>query len=75
MRHYFGPLVTMPTIITEPGQYLTRSGELVEITKVSAFHEFACAGTYAEAARRDDWHKSGRLYATLECANDIVGRP
>ncbi|MBS0368975.1 MAG: hypothetical protein JSS57_07230 [Proteobacteria bacterium] len=68
---YFCSLVTKPDIIVAPGQYRTRSGETVSIDEVSTRHDFGCLGAYPDGTR-ERWHKSGRLYATMECANDII---
>lgn len=68
---YFAPLVTKPTIITEPGQYRTRGGEIVTVQGVSKQHDFGCTGHYAHGTR-ERWHKSGRIFAVAESQNDIV---
>lgn len=69
---YFASLVLLPTVVTEPGQYRTRGGEVVTVNTVSMRHNFGCSGVYADGTR-ERWHKSGRIYATRECRNDIVG--
>jgi hypothetical protein len=68
---YFAPLVTRPIIITKPGSYRTRSGEVVTITKVSILHDFGCEGTYSDGTQ-EFWHKSGRIQAHRETSNDIT---
>lgn len=68
---YFAPLVNRPIIITAPGEYLTRRGERVTIKLATNAHAFKCHGQYA-SGQHDSWHRSGRLFATLESANDIV---
>jgi hypothetical protein len=68
---YFAPLVILPAIITGPGRYRTRCGETVTIEVASQRHAFACRGRYPNAIE-ERWHRSGRLYATRPCANDIV---
>lgn len=70
---YFASLVLLPVVVSEPGTYRTRGGDLVTITAVSTRHNFGCFGTYSNGVR-DGWHRSGRLYATSECQNDIVGK-
>lgn len=72
-RAYFAPLVTKPVIITGPGQYKTRNGDIVTIHKVSRAHDFGCGGHYSDDTY-DSWHKSGRIFATSESQNDIVSR-
>lgn len=68
---YFSPL--LKTIITGPGYYLTRAGEVVLITSVDSGSDphFPCVGTYS-AGGMDNWNKTGRLYFMKESPNDIV---
>ena len=68
---YFAPLVALPTIIREPGTYRTRCGDEVTIEIVSTGHNFHCRGVYPNG-QWENWHKSGRLYAGVESANDVV---
>lgn len=68
---YFLPLATLPAVIAGPGNYITRSGEPVTIAKASGRHDFGCNGTYRNGVD-ERWHKSGRLLAGCETANDIV---
>jgi hypothetical protein len=70
---YFASLVALPTIIDQPGEYLTRAGEVVRIGDVSAAHDFGCIGTY-HCGPEDHWHRSGRLYASSLSRNDIVSK-
>lgn len=69
---YFAPLVLLPTIITKPGKYLTRNGETVVVWEISTKHDLGCIGHYYQNGLPESWHKSGRIYATSETANDIV---
>lgn len=71
---YMIPLFSLPAVITEPGIYLTRGHELVDIKRVSSRHDFGCEGSYIEHNIVDTFHKSGRLYATVESNNDILMR-
>lgn len=71
---YMAPLVVLPTVITEPGYYLTRSGEVVHVYSVSKQHNFDCFGAYQEDGQHDSWHKSGRVYASRETDIDIVAK-
>jgi hypothetical protein len=71
MSAYFAPLVILPDLITEPGDYLTRAGDIVTIAAVSRRHDYGCAGQYVTGVP-DRWHKSGRLYAHTVSQNDIV---
>ena len=70
---YFAAFVAKPVIITAPGRYLTRSGQTIEVTKSSDWHDFGCKGQYP-CGMNDRWHKSGRLYAAMDSHNDIVSR-
>lgn len=70
---YFAALVLKPAIIVVPGQYRTRRGETVSIEVASDRNDFGCLGAYPDGTR-ERWHKSGRLYATMECANDIISK-
>lgn len=73
MNSYFTAFVNLPTIITEPGKYRTRSGEIVNIVESSTRHVFGCMGTYPEGIE-DRWHKTGRLYAHTLSPNDIIAK-
>ena len=68
---YFIPLFFIPVIIDAPGEYITRCGEVVQVTQSSHRHNFGCIGTYSNNVR-EKWHKSGRIFATQESANDVV---
>jgi hypothetical protein len=68
---YYAPFVTLPVVITTPGNYVTRGGETVTIDMVSTRHDHGCRGNYS-TGEREGWHKSGRIYAGIETANDIV---
>ena len=69
---YFLPLLGLPTIISGPGRYLTRNGETVTIESASTRNDLRCYGHYYNGVR-EGWHKSGRVLATSQTANDIVG--
>lgn len=73
MTAYFHQLVLKPAIIDGVGNYKTRCGETVAITMYTykPQHDFDCHGKYANGIR-ESWHRSGRLYADIECDNDIV---
>lgn len=71
-KAWFAAFVTMPTIITGPGQYMTRAGEVVTIEVAQQKQLFGCSGTYS-TGQRDEWHMSGRLMFDRETQNDIVG--
>ena len=68
---YYLPLLTLPTIVTGPGTYLTRIGATVTIESAATRNDLRCYGAYSNCVR-EGWHKSGRILATSETANDIV---
>lgn len=68
---YFASLVTLPVVITDAGEYVTRSGETVTIHTVSSKHEFGCYGMYSDGVV-EHWHRSGRISASYITNNDIV---
>lgn len=68
---HFTPLVLKPIVIAEPGVYVTRCGEPVIVRAVSRRHNFGCVGHYLNGVA-ERWHKSGRIFAGTETANDIV---
>lgn len=73
----YAGLVTLPVVITEPGDYITRSGERVTITRVSGVsdrHDHGCWGRYLPDGPDDSWHKSGRLYFSMTSGNDIISK-
>lgn len=72
MSVYFIPLFTLPVIINELGEYLTRGGDRVKIDRASTRHEFGCVGSYVACGTAEKWHMSGRILATSETKNDIV---
>lgn len=67
----FTSLVCLPIIITAPGVYVTRGGEVVTVETSSMGHYFGCWGQYSCGAA-EFWHRSGRLYFGCETQNDIV---
>jgi len=69
---YFVPLLFLPTVIAGPGQYRTRCGEIVSIRASSTRHDHGCVGTYSDGVP-EGWHKSGRILASRETINDIIG--
>lgn len=74
MSAYFASFVNLPVVVDEPGDYVTRCGETVTVSKASSRHDFGCVGTYANCGTEDRWHKSGRLQAGRESNNDIVSK-
>jgi hypothetical protein len=67
--------VVLPTIVTGPGEYVTRCGERVTINEVrpGRGEPYAAQGVYANGVE-EAWDVSGRLYPTILSNNDIVGR-
>jgi hypothetical protein len=74
MSVYFIPLFTLPDIIDAPGEYLTRGGDRVMIDRASTRHDYGCVGSYVACGTAEKWHKSGRILATSETRNDVVGK-
>jgi hypothetical protein len=69
---YFVSLVVLPNVITGPGEYVTRCGELVTIVEVGGrAAKFECLGVYPNGPS-ERWHRSGRLLPSRETDNDIV---
>jgi len=71
-KAWFAAFVAMPVIITGPGRYVTRAGEVVTIEMALQRHAFGCSGVYS-TGQREEWHMSGRLMFDKETPNDIVG--
>lgn len=74
MSAYFVPLISRPTIVDMPGEYLTRAGERVVIETVTTKLAGFCSGHYSDSGITEQWHKTGRILATSETPNDIVIR-
>lgn len=68
---YFAPLVLASIVIVTPGEYVTRCGETVNVTAASTRHDHGCVGQYPNGVR-EAWHRSGRIFASMETQNDIV---
>lgn len=58
-----------PTVVTGPGRYVTRGGEVVTVSSVNTFQAF---GSY-ENGIKERWTVSGRVLPVYESPNDIVG--
>jgi hypothetical protein len=73
---YFVPLVPLPIVISEPGDYITRCGELVTVEQASRKNDFGNVGYYGATEEQitERWHRSGRVSATRESVNDVVSR-
>ncbi len=70
---YFAPLVVLPVVIDQPGDYRTREDLIVQVRTASTRHDFGCLGTYPNGVK-ERWHKSGRIFAGQRTVNDIVAR-
>lgn len=68
---YYWPFVLLPVVLVAPGRYLTRGGDVVTVNTVSTRHDHGCRGVYP-CGTPEGWHKSGRIYAGMLSANDIV---
>lgn len=69
---YFSPL--LPTIITGPGTYRTRSGEVVTIDTVPQRPSIVycdCVGRYSSGVI-ETWNSCGRIFTGRETNNDII---
>lgn len=67
----FKSMFALPTVVTGPGRYLTRSGETVTVTIASARYPLGCSGAYPIGVA-ESWHQSGRIYDGRITQNDIV---
>lgn len=61
--------LSKPVVITTPGQYVTRSGEVVEVDDASDYHWKR--GRYQDGTP-ESWHRSGRIFSGRETPNDII---
>ncbi len=63
----------LPRIITGPGRYLTRKGEIVTIDSLGGYADWQAAGKYSDGVD-ECWLVSGRIFpsADLTSPNDIV---
>jgi len=59
----------LPHFVTAPGEYLTRCGEKVTVTKV--YKRFAY-GFYNKPQIRESWNLNGRILLWTETDNDII---
>lgn len=71
----------LPTIIREPGTYITRDGRRVTIQEICGPATFNARGYVWKMFRGKErprdwtiWHPSGRYRALTESPLDIVGR-
>lgn len=62
--------LTGPEIITGPGKYVTRCGDLVTIYRMNGSR---WRGFYQTTGISDGWLATGRLFLWSETKNDIVG--
>ncbi len=64
----------LPVIVDAPGNYVTRSGEVVTITAVKkASYGLTCKGVYPQGIL-ETWTKSGHIFPSIESGNDIVAK-
>lgn len=63
----------LPQVICGPGEYQTRSGAVVQITRISDKGNFCCYGYFADG-QTDSWHWPGRFCRDIHSINDITGR-
>ena len=65
------PSYCLSDIIDDPGSYKTRSGDIVQIKKVTNRGFFNCYGNYKDGTQ-EQWTKSGRIFKYRETQNDII---
>lgn len=66
-------LFELPVIITEPGKYLTRKGEVVDILTTTRRSVYKCGGNFS-CGTYDYWMDNGRRWPSRENDHDVVGR-
>lgn len=64
---YFGG----PAVVTRPGEYLTRGGEVVVVESVEPRGPYGVRGRYRDGVK-DTWDMTGRLLPGTLSQNDIV---
>lgn len=63
---------TYPVVITEPGKYQTKGGDVVTITEVPfTAYRPVCKGTYSNGVE-DHWTPSGHIFPAMDSLNDLV---
>jgi len=70
----------LPTVITAPGSYVTRCGDLVTVTTLGmhvtgtykGLKDGFAHGHYNHGEIKETWLASGRIWTNRECNNDIV---
>jgi hypothetical protein len=62
---------TSPEIINTTGKYLTRGGEVIEISSRCKGGHFEWAGTFPNGIT-DSWHRGGFFAIRSESNHDIV---
>ena len=66
-------LVSLPSIIKSPGQYRTRCGDTVTVTRLSTGLSGGWAfGYYDGSLIQESWDVSGRILPFTPTQNDIV---
>ena len=64
-------LLSKPRIIVGPGQYVTRSGEIVTVKSMLTRRFYGAAGHYPNGTQ-EMWDVSGRILPLTETDNDVV---
>jgi hypothetical protein len=64
--------ISLPQVITGPGQYRTRGGEVVTVMGFSGHRDFWAHGSYSNGVK-ESWMPSGRVLPGYLSQNDIVG--
>lgn len=73
-RYRHDEFLSKPTIITEPGKYLTRAGQTVFIDRIMPYGPYAALGRYLPNNISETWDISGRTEPYNESPNDIVSK-
>lgn len=63
--------ILQPVVVTGPGVYETRGGELARVERINERGLFRCRGTYA-CGIAESWPVSGRIFPYTQSCNDLV---
>lgn len=71
MGWYWVSLCVLPVVVSQPGKYETRCGEVVEVYAIDSRYPHLVHGHYPSGIQ-ESWHESGRIFAGRETDNDII---
>lgn len=60
-----------PKVVTGPGRYATRSGEVVEVSYLGGYNNFEAFGVY-DNGTAERWYVSGHVLPYSLSQNDII---